>query len=74
MPEGGKDHLQAVGLEIPLASFASRNDDERNQAPAYHETSDHRILAGSGWLVANEDLTRNGASPFLSKTRLESEP
>jgi hypothetical protein len=52
MHSGGKDNLQAgVGVEIQRGSFAGRNDDERNQAPARNETSDGRILEGSGWFV-----------------------
>ena len=52
MPSGGKDNLQAgLGVEIQRGSFASRKDDERNHAPARNETSDGRILEGSGWVV-----------------------
>jgi hypothetical protein len=58
MPSGGKDNPQTgIGVEIPRASFASRNRDERNHAPIRHETSDGRILEGSGWMVANPDIT-----------------
>ena len=53
MPSGAKDNPQTgIGVEIPRASFASRNHDERNHAPAGNETSDGRILEGPGWIVA----------------------
>jgi hypothetical protein len=61
----GKIILKLVlEFEIPRASFATRNDDERNHAPARNETSDGRILEGSGWIVDKPEVI-----PFRSYLR-----